>query len=344
MSSKVIKFVAGAGKTTFSKKYMKTHKNGLYLAFNKSVVEELENKGLLAKTIDSLFSSFIIPKFTSAIPLTATGAQVKYRVDDERKPWLNGASNIKIYKDGSIYNKGKKITEVTMHTKNEELNTMNKFPNRDSIKRIFSNDALNINDAQRAEISFFIIENYPDNLASIMKHRFSFIIIDEAQDLKGFREAFAHILYKSGIDLILLGDEHQNINGGGKWFEELPAAHIENKSLRCPEKNCEWIRDKLGIDIHGNDKIGGYIEINLSDLPSLDDGKRVLLYDSTRSEKIKNLVKNWSGNKFTIKKSKGDTIKNDIVIIGESLNKKNIYTAVTRTTQFAYSTIKKIND
>ena len=34
MNSKVIKCVAGAGKTTSSCEYMQTHKNGLYLAFN----------------------------------------------------------------------------------------------------------------------------------------------------------------------------------------------------------------------------------------------------------------------------------------------------------------------
>lgn len=55
MNSKVIKFVAGAGKTTYSEEYMSKNKNGIYLAFNNSVVDELKNKGYLCKTIDALF-------------------------------------------------------------------------------------------------------------------------------------------------------------------------------------------------------------------------------------------------------------------------------------------------
>lgn len=51
MNSQVVKFVAGAGKTTFSENYMKDNKNGLYLAFNNSVVDELKNKGYLCKTV-----------------------------------------------------------------------------------------------------------------------------------------------------------------------------------------------------------------------------------------------------------------------------------------------------
>lgn len=52
----------------------------------------------------------------------------------------------------------------------------------------------------------------------------------------------------------------------------------------------------------------------------------------------KEIIKNWKGKK-TIKKAKGQIIKNDIVIIGESLNVKNLYTAITRN---CYSTIKRI--
>ena len=108
MDSRVIKCVAGAGKTTYSEEYMNEHKNGIYLAFNNSVVNELRNKGYLCKTIDSLFSSFIIPKFTSAIALIASGSTINY-VDSKTLPtYLKGVANIKINEDGSIYNKEKK--------------------------------------------------------------------------------------------------------------------------------------------------------------------------------------------------------------------------------------------
>ena len=69
MNSKIIKVVAGGGKTTKSEKILRQQDNGLYLAFNNEVIDEMRLKGFICKTIDSLFSSYIIPKFTSVIPI-----------------------------------------------------------------------------------------------------------------------------------------------------------------------------------------------------------------------------------------------------------------------------------
>ena len=71
-----------------------------------------------------------------------------------------------------------------------------------------------------------------------------------------------------------------------------------------------------------------------------DDGKRELLYYSNAGSN-KEIIKNWKGKKQTIKSAKGSTIRNDIIIIGEKLGRKNLYTAITRTTKSCYSTIKK---
>ena len=57
----------------------------------------------------------------------------------------------------------------------------------------------------------------------------------------------------------------------------------------------------------------------------------------------KEIIKNWKGKKQTIKSAKGSTIRNDIIIIGEKLGRKNLYTAITRTTKNVYSTISQIN-
>ena len=109
MNSEVIKFVAGGGKTTLSEKILKTKGNGLYLAFTNSVVKEISDKGYLSRTIDSLFTSFVIPKFTSVIPIISSGSKLKY-IDSTNLPkYLKGISNIKIDKNGNIYNKTKKI-------------------------------------------------------------------------------------------------------------------------------------------------------------------------------------------------------------------------------------------
>lgn len=56
---------------------------------------------------------------------------------------------------------------------------------------------------------------------------------------------------------------------------------------------------------------------------------RTLLY-SQKSGKNIDIINNWKGNKSTIRSAKGSTIECDIVIIGDKLNYKNLYTAITR--------------
>lgn len=338
MNSRVIKFVAGAGKTTFSEEYLKENQNGIYLAFNNRVVDEIRNKGFLCKTIDSLFASFIIPKFISAIPLIATGSKINYIDGSNLNQYQRGFSNIKIHKDGKIYNQSKYIG-ITLSDSNSDLYSRTNFKNERFIKFIFGKDSLNINDELRTEISAYIIENYSTELIKLLEARFSYIIIDEAQDLKGYREDFSKLLYESKIQLILLGDDNQNINGGGNWFESLSADETKNTTYRCTEEICKWIRDKLNIEIYGNSDSGQYKEIKLSEALNYDDGEKVLLYNSSAG-KNKEIIDSWKGEKFTIKKSKGDTIEKDIVIVGNTLNKKNLYTAITRTKKNCYSTIK----
>ena len=340
MNSQVIKFVAGAGKTTFSENYMKENKNGLYLAFNNSVVSELKNKGYLCKTIDSLFTRFIIPKLTSLIPLIADGAKIKYIDDKDLKNYQRGVANIKIHEDGKLFNKSSD-TYINLNMNNTYLHSRGDFKNSFFIKSIFTKDSLNINDQLRAELSHYIIKQYPDNIVEFLEKRFSYIIIDEAQDLKSYREEFAKLLYNSNINLIILGDDNQNINGGGVWFEELKPDLVENKTHRCSENICKWIRDSLEIEIFGTENKGEYININNSEVMQYDDGKRVLLYHSNTGPN-REIINNWKGDKQTIKKAKGSTIEKDIVIIGESLSIKNLYTAITRTTRNCYSTISKI--
>jgi len=339
MNSKVIKFVAGGGKTTESIKILANNKNGLYLAFTNSVVSDIKNKGYLSKTIDSLFEGFIIPKFTSVVPLISSGAKICYRVSDE-KSFFKGIGNIKINKDGTICNKSKK-TVINMKLENSDLFKMKKFTNDVFIKLIFSETSLNINDQHRAEISSYLINNYPKEIVEILRNRFSYIIIDEAQDLKDFREEFARLIFSSEINLFLLGDELQNINGGGTWFGNLDSNVVKKVSYRCPENLCKWIRDNLKIEIYGNKDFGEYIKIDYNDVLNYDNESRVLLYNSNIGKNTE-IISKWKGPKDTIKKAKGRTIKEDIVIIGETLNRKNLYTAITRTKKNAFSTINKI--
>ena len=341
MNSEVIKFVAGGGKTTLSEKILKEQGNGLYLAFTNSVVEEISNKGYLSRTIDSLFTSFIIPKFTSFIPIIASGSKVKH-IDTTILPnHLKGISNIKIDKDGNIYNKSKKLN-ININTYNENLHNMTSKDNIGFLKYIFSKDELRLTHELRSNLSDYLINNYSIQIIELLSKRFTFIIIDEAQDLKNYREKFAEALYNSKIKLIVLGDDNQNITGGGDWFEKLSPTDTKQESFRCPENNCKWIRENLNIDIYGNSNISEFKTITFDEVTNYDDGNKTLLY-SASSGKNKNIVDNWKGPKDTIKSAKGSTIYNDVVIIGSTINRKNYYTAITITTGNVYSTITKWN-
>lgn len=230
-----------------------------------------------------------------------------------------------------------------MNDEIDKLNTADKFPNKQFIKYLFGCNELKLTDKLRNNLFNYVLDKYSSQLCKLIISRFSFVIVDEAQDLKHHQEKFIRILSNCCCDVFLFGDDYQNINGGGDWFNSLTANENINYSKRCPEDNCKWIRDNLKIDIYGRtDRFGKVTIIKLSETLKFDDGNRVLLYNSN-NKTSEEIIKKWHGNKYTIKKSKGMTINNDIVIIGKELNIKNMYTAITRTTFNVYltATLKK---
>lgn len=339
-SKRVIKCVAGSGKTTDSIKFMKSNKNGLYLAFNNKVVNEISNAGYLGLTIDSLFFSYILPKMLTFIPLAVNCKGVVLNQEATRELiQKKNARNIKFNPDGTIKNQ----TSVVDATLNDTVASIaiRNFPNRDALKYIFNNE-LHVTYDQAGALGGFLINKYPEQILWILRSRFDYIIIDEAQDLKlGFREDFAKLLYDNNFPVRLLGDSNQNINGGGNWFTQLDPDEEKNQSYRCTEGVCEWIRQIVGIEIYGKDSDGIVRKVTVDTIKDLDNGKRVLLY-YTKINKNE-YIDNWSGEVYTIKKAKGMTIKQDIVILANDLKTNNLYTAMTRTTSNVYMTVTKLN-
>lgn len=342
MSSKVIKFVAGGGKTTYCLEYLRNNRQGIYLAFNNSVVNSVQEHGFLARTIDSFFQSFLIPKFVSQIPIIAKGAEIEYLDTAALPGYLKGVGQYKIHLDGGIYCKSV-FTGLTLDYENDRLQT-NNIKHVGALRYIFGKDVFRVTNDIRAGFSSYLINVFGQQIIAFIKRRFAYVIIDESQDLNGYKEEFARLLFNSDLSLIVLGDDQQNINGGGEWFESLTPDEERKNSFRCPEKNCEWIRNNLSIEIYGNENHSDFNVISFDDAKKFDNGETVLLYAGRSGDKLKTLVDCWNGPKETIKKSKGETINADIVIAGESLSKKVFYTAITRTTKNVYSTIKRVND
>ena len=340
MNSKIIKVVAGGGKTTKSEKILKQQDNGLYLAFNNEVIDEMRLKGFICKTIDSLFSSYIIPKFTSVIPIISSGATIDFIDSQNLPPRLKGIANLNIDVRGIIKNKGRE-TGFDLNISNEKLYSMKNKTNLTLVKHVFGINKLRLTHKLRADLINYIIEKYPNEIIDILDSRFSFIIFDEAQDMKNHLENFAKLIYKSKIRSFFLGDSNQNINGGGAWFEELEATKTFNQSFRCPESNCKWIRNNLKINLYGNNFISEFKKISLDEVQLYDDGKRILLY-SAASGDLKKIINNWNGKKYTVKGAKGKTLTADVIIVGKTMNKKVYYTAITRTTRNVFTTINKI--
>lgn len=340
-SKKVIKCVAGSGKTTDSIKFMKSNNNGLYLAFNNKVVNEISNAGHLGLTIDSLFFSYILPKMLTFIPLAANCKGVVLNQEATRESiQKKNARNIKFNPDGTIENRTSAVN-ATLNNTVASIATRN-FSNRGALKYIF-NSELHVTYDQAGALGGFLINKYPEQILWILRSRFDYIIIDEAQDLKpGFREDFAKLLYDNDFPVRLLGDSNQNINGGGDWFTQLEPDEEKNQSYRCPGGVCEWIRQVVGVDIHGKDSDGIVRKVTVDTVKDLDNSTRTLLY-AKRASGYAEYIDNWSGEVYTIKKAKGLTIDQDIVVLANSLTTNNLYTAMTRTTSNVYMTVTKLN-
>jgi hypothetical protein len=250
--------------------------------------------------------------------------------------------NINIDFEGKIYNKSKNLN-ISINMQNRELHKMVYEPSINYVKKIFGKDYLYLSDQFRSDLSMYILHNYPEQVVEYLRLRFSYIIIDEAQDLKGYKEEFAKLIFESNLKLYILGDENQNINGGGNWFESLVATEYNNLSYRSPETICEWIRGNLNIEIYGSDKVGSYNQIKTSEIKNYNSKSCYLIYNS-RTTAVKKILEDWKGKHNTIKSIKGTTIDSDILIVGTSLNCKNFYTAITRTTRNVYTTVTKINN
>ena len=342
-SKRVIKCVAGSGKTTDSIMFMKSNKNGLYLAFNNKVVNEISNAGYLGLTIDSLFFSYILPKMLTFIPLAANCKGIVLNQEAKRESiQKKNARNISFDLDGTIRNRNS-IVNTTLNDAVESITTR-RFPNRDALKYIFNNE-LHVTYDQAGALGGFLINKYPEQILWILRSRFDYIIIDEAQDLKlGFREDSAKLLYDNDFPVRLLGDSNQNINGGGNWFKQLNSNEENLRSCRCPEGVCKWIRQVVGVEIYGKgkDSAGIVCQVTADTVKDLDNSTRTLLYVK-RTSRYAEYIDNWSGKVYTIKKAKGLTIKQDIVILANDLKTNNLYTAMTRTTSNVYMTVTKLN-
>ena len=223
-------------------------------------------------------------------------------------------------------------------------------------------------------------ESLIKRLAARLNLFFDFILIDEFQDFREYDYELIMALAKRLNDVILVGDYHQHsvsaTNNSGKPFKnkskdvsyvdfvaELRNSGFEidlttlDKSRRCSAEICNYISEKLHINIASNgDHCGSIVWI--------DDDPSVVLNQDQIIKLVFNEAANYTFRAMNWSYSKGDTVDSACVILTDGLDNldsdsfdpekikrstlNKLYVAMTRSRGDLYlikaSTFKKLRD
>ena len=223
-------------------------------------------------------------------------------------------------------------------------------------------------------------ESLIKRLAARLNLFFDCILIDEFQDFREYDYELIMALAKRLNDVILVGDYHQHsvsaTNNSGKPFKnkskdvsyvdfvaELRNSGFEvdlttlDKSRRCSAEICNYISEKLHINIASNgDHCGSIVWI--------DDDPSVVLNQDQIIKLVFNEAANYTFRAMNWSYSKGDTVDSACVILTDGLDNldsdsfdpekikrstlNKLYVAMTRSRGDLYlikaSTFKKLRD
>jgi len=229
--SGIIEAVAGSGKTTTiveSLKFISKDKQILFLAFNKSIAEELKSRvpsNVKAATFHSTgFGAWMSANRGSRIRVESN------KVRDLCRDWI-GEKELKDYM-GFVMKmvglaKGFGIGYLLQDTMETWMNLMDHFDvnlntgnGREKNKEI--------TEARGIELARMILEKSIDEAESVIDfddmlymplirncrfNKYDFVFIDEAQDTNGVQMALLKRMLKPGGRLVAVGDPHQAIYG-----------------------------------------------------------------------------------------------------------------------------------
>ena len=206
------------------------------------------------------------------------------------------------------------------------------------------------------------------------------VMIDEFQDFREYDYELIMTLAKKLEDVVLVGDYHQHsvsaTNNSGKPFknkkgevsyDDFVASIIKEgftvdastlaKSRRCSIDICDYVSQKLGIEITSNGDHSGVVKWIDDDPSSVLDENRIIKLVFREAGKYSFPALNWSY-------SKGDTVDSACVILTDELDNldsdkfdpdrirpstlNKLYVAMTRSCGDLYlmkaSTFKAIRD
>ena len=265
----VINAKAGSGKTTTLIESMKLIPNTekvLFVAFNKSIEQELSKKlegidNVKVKTYHGLGYSILLENYSTKIEKIAEFKYATYINNNIKK--LSPSCLTLSKSDFSIYkNNIKQLVDFARFNLSQSSEEIKKLCQKYSINPILNETEIvplvlkwgknHINEIDYTDMIWLCIENDIET----RYFKFDFIFIDEAQDSSIMQQYLIKKCYKRGTRFVAIGDEFQCINAFAgadneafKKFQKEPNTIVLDLPItyRCPKNIISFVKDSNNI-------------------------------------------------------------------------------------------------
>jgi len=235
----LVEAVAGSGKTfTIVEANKRVNGSSIFLAFNKSIAEELKNRGINARTFHSLtFNPVLEMAGTEKIESDKMRLICKEYLSPNDN-WIYGASICKLVSLAKQCGFGCLVQD----TEKDWLNLINHFG--------VEPDSVEAEEARLVELSFQMLAVSTKEAARMMDFddllylsilwdvalpKFDFVFVDEAQDTNAIQRAILKKLLKPNSRIVAVGDPAQAIYGfRGADSDSLDLIASEFNCIRLP--------------------------------------------------------------------------------------------------------------
>lgn len=361
MDKRVILAVAGAGKTHYLCHNLNPNKKNLILAFTHSnifnIKRELINayKGIPELTTIMTFDSFVYRYMIC--PYEPTILRYFHKSDFKTHNVTLKSPPVKVKKIS-----GKYIPNPLYKRKNQFEHYVNK--NGQYYCATMSELLLYVKEGKNP-----ILKRITENINKFYDQ----IMIDEFQDFRNYDFEIVQYLIQSTDNIVLVGDYYQHsvsaVNNSGKPFDKTCKTYSDFKNLlsnlnvsvddttliksrRCSKNICNYVKDKLKIDIYAyDDRLKGQVIIVEDNVDEILSNNQIvkLIYEKSKIYTFNAI--NWSY-------SKGDTLDDVCLILTKTLDslvnddfdlnkiseimRNKLYVAMTRTRGNLYILQSKI--
>lgn len=361
----VINAKAGSGKTTTLIESMKLIPNTekvLFVAFNKSIEQELSKKlegidNVKVKTYHGLGYSILLENYHEQIEKISEFKYATYINNNIKK--LSPSCLTLSKSDFSIYkNNIKQLVDFARFNLSQSSEEIKKLCQKYSINPILNETEIvplvlkwgknHINEIDYTDMIWLCIENDIET----RYFKFDFIFIDEAQDSSIMQQYLIKKCYKRGTRFVAIGDEFQCINAFAgadneafKKFQKEPNTIVLDLPItyRCPKNIISFVKDSNNIFMEPSpNAIDGEIR---QDVSPFEPKNRDMVLCRNTAHLVKLYMKYISVNKKCF--IKGRSIGESLKTLALQTNKDKLSLDLTkdgvfpRLYEFLFKTIKK---